>query len=131
MRHYTVKINGREFKVNLISNQNDKIEFEIDGKNYSTAISPIINLSTNNSQKDSSADHTSLANGQIKAPMPGIIVNVVAKEGSAIKKGETLLVIEAMKMENNLTAQKDGTIKTVHVKAGQEVQGGQLLITID
>ena len=58
----------------------------------------------------------------IDAPMPGKIVKVVVEEGQSVKAGEVLLVLEAMKMQNEITADADGTVKAVNVEAGQNVK---------
>jgi propionyl-CoA carboxylase alpha chain len=57
----------------------------------------------------------------VRCPMPGLVVSLAVAEGQEVKAGETLAVIEAMKMENILRAERDGTIKKVHVKPGESV----------
>ena len=64
----------------------------------------------------------------IKAPMPGLIINVVDKEGDEVKKGDTLLILEAMKMENVLKSPRDGVIKKVKAELKQTVEKNQVLI---
>ena len=64
----------------------------------------------------------------IKAPMPGLVLNVLITEGQEVKKGDALLVLEAMKMENILKSPTDGQIKKIGVKKGQAVEKGQVLI---
>ncbi|MBS1647174.1 MAG: biotin/lipoyl-binding protein [Bacteroidetes bacterium] len=64
----------------------------------------------------------------IKAPMPGLVLNVLVQEGQEIKKGDALLVLEAMKMENILKASTDGLVKKVLAKKGTAVEKGQVLI---
>ena len=72
-----------------------------------------------------------VAGGQsVDAPMPGNIISVNVKPGQAVKKGDVLLILEAMKMENEIMAPVDGTVGTVSVAAGQTVQSGQQLLTI-
>jgi acetyl/propionyl-CoA carboxylase alpha subunit len=65
---------------------------------------------------------------EIKAPMPGLILEVKAKEGDTIKAGDTLLILEAMKMENVLKSPGDGTIKSIKIKKGDSVEKNQILI---
>ena len=69
--------------------------------------------------------------GQVlKAPLPGKITHVAVTPGDAVDRGDTLLVIEAMKMENELKAATAGTVSEVHVSVGQAVNPGDLLIVI-
>ena len=65
------------------------------------------------------------------APMPGMIVSVNVKEGQKIKSGENILILEAMKMENMIIADKDKKIKKINVKAGDAVEVDQKLIEFD
>jgi biotin carboxyl carrier protein len=67
----------------------------------------------------------------IKAPMPGLILDVQVKEGDEVKEGDYLLVLEAMKMENTITAPRDAVVKSVTVKKGQTVEKNQLLIEME
>lgn len=64
----------------------------------------------------------------LKAPMPGMVLNVMVNEGSVVKKGDAVLVLEAMKMENILKSPSDGTIKKVNVKKGTAVEKNQVLL---
>mgnify|MGYP004534352603 FL=1 len=66
----------------------------------------------------------------IDAPMPGKIVKLVAAEGQAVKAGDTLLILEAMKMQNEIAADADGTVKTFNVAAGQSVKAHESLVII-
>lgn len=68
--------------------------------------------------------------GDLKAPMPGLVVNIPVSEGDEIKKGDVLLILEAMKMENALKALADATVKKVMVKTGQAVEKNQVLIQL-
>ena len=63
--------------------------------------------------------------------MPGNILNVNVKVGDAVKKGQVLLILEAMKMENEIMAPKDGTVTSVNVQKGSTVESGALLVTLD
>lgn len=67
----------------------------------------------------------------IKAPMPGIILSVNVVEGQEVKEGDTLLILEAMKMENAIGAPKDGIVKAVNVKSGGTIEKGELMIEIE
>ena len=67
---------------------------------------------------------------KITAPMPGTILAVNVKPGQAVKRGDVLVVLEAMKMENEIMAPNDGTVGTVNVAKGQSVQSGATLLTL-
>lgn len=68
---------------------------------------------------------------EIKAPMPGLVLDITVKEGQAVKEGEKLLILEAMKMENSIMIHADATIKKINVKPGQAVDKGQILIELE
>ncbi len=72
-----------------------------------------------------------VAVNDIKAPMPGLILDVPVKAGDTVKEGDYLLVLEAMKMENALTAPRDGVVKAVAIAKGDTVDKGQLLIEME
>ncbi len=66
--------------------------------------------------------------GIIKAVIPGVVAEINARSGAIVKKGDTLMILEAMKMLNRIMASKDGIIKTIRVKKGDKVVKGQVLI---
>ena len=68
---------------------------------------------------------------EIKSPMPGLIFEVAVSIGQEVKEDDSLLVLEAMKMENNLTSPTDGIVKAIHIKKGDAVDKGTLLIEFE
>lgn len=68
---------------------------------------------------------------QVEAPMPGKILAVKANPGQSVKKGEVILLLEAMKMENEVVAPQDGTIASINVNSGDMVEAGNVLATMD
>ena len=66
----------------------------------------------------------------VRAPLPGTVNAVAVTVGQAVKKGQTVVVLEAMKMENNINAECDGTVTAVHVNKGDSVREGAMLVTI-
>jgi 3-methylcrotonyl-CoA carboxylase alpha subunit len=82
--------------------------------------------------KDALAREESTARaGSLAAPMPGRVVQVMSRAGEAVKKGQALLILEAMKMEHTITAPADGVVKEIHFAAGEQVLEGMELITLE
>lgn len=104
---YTICINGNSYKVSL--------KDELDG------LISEMGLSINGKQIDTN----------ITAPMPGLILEINVKSGQEVKKGDALLVLEAMKMENVILAPNDGKIKSIIIKKGDAVDKKQLLIEME
>jgi biotin carboxyl carrier protein len=100
----TVKINGRKYPVQL----KDKFDLLL--------------------EKMGIADATAGKINHIKAPMPGLILDLKVNVGDAVKIGDQVLILEAMKMENVLKSSGEGTVKTLNVKKGDRVEKGQVLI---
>ena len=74
------------------------------------------------------SDLNSAKVSEVKAPMPGLVLKVFVKEGSEVKKGDNLFVLEAMKMENIIKSPGDVVVKTIKIKPGDKVEKGQVLI---
>jgi biotin carboxyl carrier protein len=79
-----------------------------------------------------SADHGVAENGEfhLKAPMPGMVVVIPVSEGEVVKKGQVLLILESMKMQNELKSPKDGTIHRIRVHSGEKVEQRQPLMSV-
>ena len=78
-----------------------------------------------------SAPKPVVAGFKIKSPLPGSVLKVVVAEGQAVKRGDVLLTLESMKMENNILAEKDGVVKSIAVTTGQSVMQDDLLLIMD
>ena len=72
----------------------------------------------------------SSGSGEVNAPMPGLIVLVAVAVGDAVKQGDTLIILESMKMQNELRSPIAGAVKSIHAAAGQAVDKGDLLVEI-
>ena len=68
---------------------------------------------------------------KVAAPMPGKILAITANNGQAVKKGEVIMILEAMKMENEITAPEDGTVASINVGVGDSVESGDTLATLN
>lgn len=77
------------------------------------------------------ADHGAQGRQALAAPMPGKIVDVLVSAGDAVERGQGLVVVEAMKMQNEVKAPKDGTVVEVRVAAGEAVSAGQVMVVIE
>lgn len=108
--------------------QNRNYEIELNGNRYKVKISDALDQLI--SEMGLSAV-TSLAVNELKAPMPGIILDLMVEESQQVEQGDALLVLEAMKMENTLTAPRSGTIKSLHIEKGSTVDKNQLLLEME
>jgi len=101
------------------------ITFKINGRHYSVELKDKFDLLLEKMGMTQKAVHKV---NSIKAPMPGLIIDLKIKAGDVVKEGDPLLILEAMKMENILKSPGDGVIKNVKVKKGENVEKGQVLI---
>ena len=109
---------------------NDKV-YEVEMEEVTAETSAAITEATKSAPKTSAPSAAPVSGGQkIEAPMPGGIVNVAVKVGDTVKKGQLLLVLEAMKMENEIVSPVDGKILAVGVSKGDSVNPGDLLVQI-
>ena len=115
----------------LDSEGNRTLDFEINGNRREIKIKDKTERILGNSNEDSSIKMADSENKlEIGASIPGTIIKVLVKEGDEVKEGESLLVIEAMKMETNIVASSAGIIESVLKEEGQQVKTGELLIKI-
>jgi biotin carboxyl carrier protein len=129
-QHYHVLSAGISYQVHIITAdiQNQVYTIELNGKIYQAKIEDHYeNLMTKlglNTAKNTKIN-------TIKAPMPGLVIDVMTAPGSQISKGDTLLILEAMKMENSIKATQDGIVKNVMVEKGTPVEKNQLLLELE
>lgn len=105
-----------------------EIKLKVNGQLYEGQLQDDIDLLL---KKMGFENKTKVAKNEIHAPMPGLVLNVLVEKGHKINKGDVILVLEAMKMENNLKAEFEGVVKQVHCKKGDTVNKSQLLITFE
>ncbi len=122
--------NNRTYRGEVVKTDfaNKTITLRINNNTYTVAISD---------EQDELVKRLGLATGlgqqmqDIKAPMPGMVLEVLVQPGQAIRKGDALLVLEAMKMENIIKARGDGMVKSVQVSKSQTVDKGAILIEME
>lgn len=119
--------NNKSFKVNLEKSDFNNREYNVsvNANCYTVRISNEIDQLI---KEMGFTIGSSIKPNSIKAPMPGIILSINVEENQEVKEGETLLILEAMKMENAISAPKDGIIKSIIAKSGETVDKGELLI---
>jgi 3-methylcrotonyl-CoA carboxylase alpha subunit len=138
--NHVAVLDGKTISIQILRAENGRMDLLIDGERVTAHVSSdmakrwvTINGHTSMLTKTSGAkqgvrhDHA----GGLTAPMPGQVRSVSVGVGDAVKKGQTLAVIEAMKMEIRIQALKDGIVKIVHVKQGQTVEREQILIEME
>lgn len=149
MKNYNLKINDNEYKVQLdkldhtsktarvIVNGNEYI-VEVDGVKPMPTSKPQVSKATYNASAPTAAPAPAAAapkaaaagGAKISSPLPGTVLGINVKVGDNVTVGQTVAVLEAMKMENNITADRAGVVKEVCVAQGANVQEGDALIIL-
>ena len=146
MKEFAFKINGAEYKCAVEEIEAGKTKVTVNGKVYEVeteapkaapvAAKPVAApapkpaaapAAPTAEAKPAAAPAAGL---QVKSPLPGSVIKVLVSEGQAVKKGDTLLTLESMKMENAIMAEADGTVKQIAVTPGQNVMQDDLLIVL-
>ncbi len=145
MKKFKFKINGNQYNAEVLSIEDNIAEIEINGTRYSVEVDkdmqPVKTPKLVRSISVPSTDiHPAVAKtsspsapkggGTIKSPLPGVILDLFVKVGDTVKIGQRLLVLEAMKMENNIEADKAGKIASIAKNKGDSVMEGDVLIVI-
>lgn len=113
MKSYTITVNGNVYDVTV----------EETGSTASAPVRPAKPAAPVATGKEGSV--------KVTAPMPGKVLSISANPGQAVKKGETILVFEAMKMENSVVAPEDGTVASISVSVGDSFEAGAVIATLN
>jgi len=149
MAKYEVTIDGQKYAVEIVRDDGrrallmvDGREFEVEAVNVSTGSAPAASPSpaamspsprpaaSANAAPATARDAVGPGGMQIRAPMPGLVLQVVASIGQRVKNGDALIRLEAMKMENDIQSHTEGTVKEILVAQGDEVQEGEVLMVL-
>lgn len=144
MKEFTFKINGAEYKCAVEEIEAGLTNVTVNGKTYQVETEkPVAPAPKPAAPKAAPvaapapaaapaapAAPVAAEGEKVKSPLPGSVIKVVVTEGQAVKKGDTLLVLESMKMENPIMAEKDATIKQILVSAGQNVMQDDVLFVL-
>ncbi|UCD19790.1 MAG: biotin/lipoyl-binding protein [candidate division WOR-3 bacterium] len=141
---FLVLLDGKEKNVLVAHEEGDRLTLIVDDKPHSIFVesdtqvlvdgeSYAVDVADEQVQRllKASPDIVRKKELAVKAVMPGLVVDLITKEGNMVKAGEALMVIEAMKMQNDVKAARDGQVKKIHVKPGQTVNTGDVLVTIE
>lgn len=148
MKEFAFKINGAEYKCAVEEIEAGKTKVTVNGKVYEVeteapkaapvaakpaaapAPTPKPAAAPAAPKAEDKPAAAPAAGLQVKSPLPGSVIKVLVSEGQAVKKGDTLLTLESMKMENAIMAEADGTVKQIAVTPGQNVMQDDLLIVL-
>ena len=143
MQKLNFNINGKHYEATITEVEHNVAEVELNGKKYTIDVErseavAVPHIATPKAAPVAAAPaaaapapkKAAAGANAIVAPLPGSVVSISVKAGDAVKSGQQLAVIEAMKMEYEILAPPDGTVKAVHVSAGQAVQQGDALIEL-
>ncbi|MBD3288681.1 biotin/lipoyl-binding protein [candidate division KSB1 bacterium] len=143
MKKYKFSINGNPYSVVIKKLSDDQAVVEVNGSEYNVDIleEPVQHKTpqlvrsravpdSESKQIKTKASARPATSGMIKAPLPGLVLAVMVNEGDEVKVGQTVVQMEAMKMENNVQSGRTGTVTSVNVKAGDSVLEGDVLVEI-
>ena len=141
MKNFNFKINGNEYQT-TVEQSGELLQVTVNGKSYTAeliqeegaapkvaAVKPAASPAAAAAPAAPAAAPTG-AGKAVESPLPGVVVSIAVSAGQAVKAGDTLLTLEAMKMENAIQAEADGTVTKVIVSVGQSVQSGDPLLEI-
>lgn len=122
MKNYTITVNGTAYNVTVE-----------EGTSNAPASQAPVSATVAAPQAAPAKPATPASAGSVKvdAPMPGNILDIKVSNGASVKAGEVLVILEAMKMENDIVAPQDGTVASINVNKGDTVEAGQTIITLN
>lgn len=137
MRNFHLTINGKRYAVSVErgSGSND-LEITVDGQTHRVGVeeeekaAPAASPASRPAAAHRPAPKATSVGGKILAPLPGVVLSVEVSAGDSARGGDTLLVLEAMKMENVIQADSDCVVQAVHVAKGDKVEASQLLMEV-
>jgi biotin carboxyl carrier protein len=128
--YYHVLYNNKSFKVELIEfNGAEKtLQFRVNSNKYSVKLTDQYDQLLHKLGLDKALTQKI---SDLKAPMPGLVLKVLVKEGDQVIKGDTLIILEAMKMENIIKSPINGTVKNIRIKEGDKLEKNQVMIVFE
>lgn len=139
MKKYKMNINGEKYEAKIVEYKGTEVIVEVNGIEYGVELEfdkpekvQLIRSQKNSAPTPavSSPKKMVVSAGAVVAPIPGLVLKVLVKEGDTVNAGDNILILEAMKMESEIGSTASGTVKKVLVKEGQSVQEGEALIEV-
>ena len=141
-KEYKYTINGNQYEVAIGEIEENVATVVVNGEEYKVEWEPepeeekkvVVRKPAAEAAESDTADSGSAAvntNNAIKAPLPGVITSIEVNVGDEVNAGQTVLVLEAMKMANNIESEKDGKVTAILVQAGQSVMEDDALVVIE
>ena len=140
MKNYKLKINGNDYNVDINEVEGQEVKLSVNGANYVVTVDkeikqqkkPIASTPRPQASAPAAAPKSAApaAGAKVTTPLPGTILDVYVNVGDTVKAGQTVVLLEAMKMENNIEADTAGTVKEVKVRKGDSVLEGDVLVVI-
>lgn len=142
MKEYKYKINGNEYAVCINEVNDTTANVTVNGEEFYVEWEkpkeekPVVKVQPVATKPapapaPTAAPAAAVNGNAIKTPLPGVIIDVKVNVGDAVKKGETVVILEAMKMENNINADRDGKVIAVQVAKGDTVADGAVLVVLE
>ena len=142
MKNFKFKINGNDYEVAIDEIVDNIAQIQVNGVNYSVELekseekpAPVVRKPKPQAVKNEPVQPKPASSGAslktVLSPLPGIILDIKVKEGDKIAKGTTVLVMEAMKMVNNIASEFEGVVSAIKVKTGQSVLQSDVLVEIE
>lgn len=137
MKEFKFSIDGKSYEVSIEETGKNMATVDVNGKKYAVNIEKkekptfIAAAPRQTASAPASASGAKSVPGTVSSPLPGSIIKIMVSVGQAVKRGDTLLTMESMKMENNIKAEKDGVVKAILVQQGQSVMQGDPLIDLE
>ena len=143
MKEYKYKINGNVYKVTIGDIEDNIAHVEVNGTPYNVEMEkapkvvvkavarPVTTAPAAPTAPVVKPAAASSGKSGVKSPLPGVILDIKVNVGDTVKKGQVVIILEAMKMENNINADKDGKITAINVSKGESVLEGTDLVIIE
>ena len=134
MREFKFTIDGKQYNAAVNELEDNFAEVTLNGKTYKVELEKEEAPAAAAVRRPAAAASSAAVPAgvmTVKSPLPGSIVKVLVKAGQAVKKGDVLLTMESMKMENNVTAEADGTVKAIYVEPGKTVMQDDKLLDLE